>query len=272
MSIKRNEEMLYAQKKINLKISEISYGFLDSSWNLTNLRAAFTRIYLPIRGSGFITVGRERIELIPGQIYIIPAGLNFSSECPHALEKIYVHLNLTHPDGSDVLSGVRSCLILPDTQGRVAQAQELYGQTDVCSILRFKLLLYEILLDALCLPVVDLAPLAEYSKLTQDAIAYVDRHLSASVTIDEIASALFVSRLLLQKSFKSDLGKPIGRYIDDRLMAKAERELLDETRSIKQISDGLGFCDQFYFSRRFSQTHDGLSPSHFRQLHRSTQG
>lgn len=268
MGIMRNEEMLDAQKNINLKISEISYGLLNSSWNLKNLRAAFTRVYLPLRGSGIITVGEDRIEILPHRIYIIPAGVNFSSECENFLEKIYVHLNLTHPDGSDVFSRLRSCLILPDEQDRIAQARALYEKNDITSVIRFKLLLYEILLDALALPSVELAPLAEYSKYTKAAISYIDRHLSAAMTIDEIASALFVSKQLLQKSFKSDLGKPIGQYIDERLMAKAERELLDESRSIKQISERLGFCDQFYFSRRFAQMHDGTSPLRFRAAHR----
>jgi AraC-like DNA-binding protein len=72
------------------------------------------------------------------------------------------------------------------------------------------------------------------------------------MTINEISSALFISKLVLQKHFKMDLGKPIGKYIDQCLMARAERELLDRSLSIKDISEHLGFSDQFYFSRKFS--------------------
>ena len=86
------------------------------------------------------------------------------------------------------------------------------------------------------------------------------------MSIGEIAAALFVSKLVLQKTFKADVEKPIGQYIDGCLMAHAERDLLDPTLSIKDISDRLGFCDQFYFSRKFSEAH-GISPRRFRQLH-----
>ena len=268
MRIIRNEELLYAQKKIDLEISEISYGFLDSSWNLQNLRAAFTRVYLPLRGKGFVTIRDRRIELLPDRIYIIPAGLNFSCECPEMLEKIYIHLNLTHPDGSDVFSGISSCLVLPNEQERIERLRSLYDQKDVPSVLRFKLLLYEILLDALSLQDSEHTEISEYSKITKDALTYIDAHLRSSLTIGEIASHLFVSKLLVQQHFKNDLQKPIGQYIDERLMAKAERELLDESRSIKEISDRLGYCDQFYFSRRFTQMHDGTGPMLFRQMHR----
>ena len=268
MNIIRNEELLYAERRINLEIQEISYGFLDPAWSFSNLRAAFTRVYLPLNGIGRITVGGETMELIPKHIYVIPANLNFSCECPDSLEKIYVHANLTLPDGSDLLSGINSCIVLDDTNGRIEQARELYDKRDVVSVLRFKLLLYEIFLDAMAQPRVSPPVLSEYSKHTKDALTYIDANLRATITIDEIASALFISKLLLQKNFKSDLGKPIGQYVDERLMVKSERELLDESRTIKEISDGLGFCDQFYFSRRFSQMHDGASPRQFRQKHR----
>lgn len=269
MSIIRNEELLYAQKKINLEIEEISYARLNQSWRLQNLRAAFTRIYFPLSGMGRITVGDRVIELLPENVYIIPAGLNFCCECPSLLEKIYVHLNLTHPNGSDALSGISSCLILPDQKERIETLRSLYESREITAILRFKLLLYEILLEAMAQAPSENAALKDYSPITKSALAYVDAHLSASLTIHDIASAIFVSKLLLQKNFKEDLGRPLGQYIDDRIMAKAERSLLDESRSIKEISDALGFCDQFYFSRRFSQTHGGTAPLRFRQIHRN---
>ena len=34
----------------------------------------------------------------------------------------------------------------------------------------------------------------------------------------------------------------------------------------KDVSERLGFCDQFYFSRKFSEFH-GFSPKRFRQMH-----
>ena len=265
MELIRNNEMLYVGKRVNLEIHEIRYGLLDREWNFKNLRASFTRVYFPLDGEGILTFGNETVTIRKGNIYIVPSELNFSGFCPKYLNKIYVHLTLCHPDGSDLLSGIDHCLVIPDTKGRIAEVERLFATSDLRSVLRLKQLLYELLLEALALaPSRDLS-IKNYSATTKTVLSYIDKHLSARLTIEEIASALFLSKLALQKKFREDLGKPIGKYIDDCLMARAERELLDPTHSIKEISDILGFCDQFYFSRKFTQTH-GISPRKFRQM------
>ncbi len=266
MQLIKNEELTYLGKRINLDISEISYGFLDTEWNMQNLCAAFTRVYLPLEGEGILTIGDTAVTIVPGNIYVVPSNLNFSGYCPKMLNKIYIHLTLSRPDGIDVFSGIDRCLILENQWKTVIEISNLYTQHNFQSVLKLKLMLYEILEQALSLHPHAPYPVKNYSNLTKAALAYIDTHLSASLTIGEIASALFVSKLVLQKHFREDLDKPIGKYIDQCLMSRAERDLLDQTLSIKEISDRLGFCDQFYFSRKFSDTH-GISPRRFRQLH-----
>ena len=265
MELIRNEELLYVGKRVNLEIEEIRYGLLDREWNLKNLRASFTRVYFPLEGEGILTFGDETVTIRPGNIYIVPSELNFSGFCPKYLNKIYVHLTLRHPNGSDLLSGIDHCLVLPDTEGRITEVDRLCSTPDLRSVLRLKQILYELLLDALALSPNRNLSIQTYSETTKAALAYIDDHLSACLTIDEIATALFVSKLALQKKFREELGKPIGKYIDDCLMARAESALLSPSFSIKEISDSLGFCDQFYFSRKFTQTH-GMSPRKFRQM------
>ena len=267
MTTQKKHQLLYVENHIRMEISEISYGSLDPSWNFKNLRAAFTRIYLPLRGMGRISYGNTTVELLPGHIYVIPAGLSFSCSCPKVLDKIFIHLTLTHPNGSDVFSGISSCLILEDLDSTAERIAELCEHHDVSSILNLKLLLYGILDRALKHSNSEQVPIKEYSECTKAALAYIDAHLCAGLSIGEIASSLFVSKLALQKHFKKDVEKPLGTYIDSCLMARAERLLLNQELTIKEISEKLGFCDQFYFSRRFSESH-GISPSSFRKAHR----
>ena len=266
MQLIQNQKLTYAEQRVRLEIAEISYGLLDSEWEHEDLRAAFTRVYVPLEGEGFIRVGEKEICLSPGNIYVVPSELSFSCRCPQKLNKIYIHLTLTRPDGVDVFSGIPSCLILKDCMERAREIEALYGGNDIRAVLRLKLLLYEILEEALRSISLNNEPLKSYSEYTKKALAYIDSHLNATMTIHEISSALFVSKLVLQKHFKEDLGKPMGKYIDQCLMAKAELELLDRSLTIKDVSERLGFCDQFYFSRKFSEYH-GFSPKKFRQMH-----
>ncbi len=266
MKLIQNLKLTYAEQRVRLEIAEISYGLLDSEWEHEDLRAAFTRVYIPLEGEGFIVVNGERIRLCPGNIYVVPSDLSFSCFCPERLNKIYIHLTLTKPDGVDVFAGIPACLILKNCVRRAHEIQTLYEGNDIHSVLRLKLVLYQILEEALGSINLNNEPIKSYSEYTKRALSYIDTHLSATMTINEISAALFVSKPVLQKHFKEDLGKPIGKYIDQCLMARAERDLLDRFLTIKDISERLGFCDQFYFSRKFSAVH-GFSPKKFRQMH-----
>ena len=57
---------------------------------------------------------------------------------------------------------------------------------------------------------------------------------------------------------------PLGRYVNDRLFYYAEQQLRLTDRTIKEISEQLGFCDPFYFSRMFTQRF-GTSPKEYRR-------
>ncbi|MBQ8345547.1 MAG: helix-turn-helix transcriptional regulator [Clostridia bacterium] len=266
MDILENEQLRYAQNQINLEILQISYGLLDPLWNFRDLHSSFTRVYIPLCGEASVTVKGERIPLIPGNIYLLPAGLPFSCSCPNSMKKIFVHLLLKRPDGSDLLASVGQCVVLKDREEEVEQIRQYYERLDMAAVLSLKRILYGIAEQALLTADAAKAEIRPYSECTKAALAYIQEHLCASLSIDEIANALFRSKISLQKHFRKDMGKPIGRYIDDCIIAAAERELLKQKLSVKEISDRLGFCDQFYFSRKFSKVH-GIGPSRFRKIH-----
>ena len=84
------------------------------------------------------------------------------------------------------------------------------------------------------------------------------------LSVKEIAAALYTSESRIQKAFKAEVGTPLGRYVTDRLFFFAEEQLRITNRSIKVISEELGFCDSFYFSRLFTKRY-GISPSRYRK-------
>ena len=95
-------------------------------------------------------------------------------------------------------------------------------------------------------------------------LAQVLRQTEGSVTSEQLARRLFVSRSFLTERFRRETGVTIGRYLDDQLMAAAQWQLLRTGRSIGEISESLGYCDQFYFARRFKQL-CGESPLQYRK-------
>jgi AraC family transcriptional regulator of arabinose operon len=108
-----------------------------------------------------------------------------------------------------------------------------------------------------------------YSPMVSDALRFIRGALRADLDIDTVAEQLFASRHTLQKKFKAELGISIGKYIDELLMIEAERMLCTEGMSIEAISEQLGFCDRFYFTRRFAQKY-GYSPLRYLKAQRNS--
>ncbi len=69
--------------------------------------------------------------------------------------------------------------------------------------------------------------------------------------IEIIAREFGLSHQTFRKTFRLLQGCPPGRYRAFQTMENAARRLLTETTPIKQLSNELGFCDEFHFARRF---------------------
>lgn len=250
---------------IELNIFTVKYAVLDKSWKNDNVCSSFTRIYMPVKGEGFIRVGKQEIRLLPGNIYIIPASLRFSYKCEDCLEKLFIHMSLKKQDGYDALSNIGKCLILREKGELVERIFGLLNEASIQSLIEFKAALFQVLMEGLSQNGVNLGKAASYPGLVMRAISYIDRHLSASLSIRQVCSSLYTSRSTLHKLFREHLNMSLGRYIDDRILAECERYLVNTDMSIKEISDKLQFCDQFYFSRKFSKRY-GFSPSAYRKM------
>ena len=105
----------------------------------------------------------------------------------------------------------------------------------------------------------------DYSPAVADTIRYIRRHLSLQLSVRELAGRLYLTPNALGRQFRQETGLTIGRYIDDLLFFSAQAQLIRSDKTIREISDALGFCDPFYFSRRFKQRY-GQTPGAYRRL------
>ena len=89
-------------------------------------------------------------------------------------------------------------------------------------------------------------------------------HLSEPLKVATLAALVNLSRSHYTTLFWRVTGYAPLSYLNHLRMQRAV-QLLDTTGlSIKQISDQLGFSDQFYFSRAFRKMHEH-SPSEHRR-------
>jgi len=79
----------------------------------------------------------------------------------------------------------------------------------------------------------------------------------------EYARLLYVSPKALAKTAKAQFNKTLSGLINERIIIEAKRELYLTDKTVKAIAHGLGYEDEYYFSR-FFKTNTGVSPQLFR--------
>jgi AraC family transcriptional regulator of arabinose operon len=96
------------------------------------------------------------------------------------------------------------------------------------------------------------------------SVEFMKSHLHEPLKVATLASLVNLSRSYYTTSFWRVTGYAPLKYLNHLRMQRAVQLLNTTDLPIKQISDQLGFSDQFYFSRAFTKVHNH-SPSEHRR-------
>lgn len=269
MEIYKNPELLAHMNSFSLRILEYGDVDADTTWQAEGVCSSFSRLYLVTGGEGFLHTEEGEIPLTAEHAYLIPAGLRYSYGTRTHLEKLFFHFNLVRPDGYDYFHrfGKVAGVSLSGTDARELRRLFYSGETFANAMIT-KLYICRILSEILAAYPYYPAYTAGFTSRTAAAVSYIREHLSATLTVREVAGALFVSEGTLTGDFKREVGCPVSRYIEDRVLQTAEEQLLCTDRTVSEIAADCGFCDPFYFSRRFHAVF-GMSPTRYRQALRA---
>ena len=102
------------------------------------------------------------------------------------------------------------------------------------------------------------------SSLLKASLKYIHSFFTSKIEIPYLASLENLSNSRYVAVFKNQTGKSPNEYIID-LRLQLAKNLLDNTNmSIRQISESIGYNDQYFFSRLFKK-HLGVSPQQYRK-------
>ncbi len=254
-------------RRLYAELLHAEYVEVNPRWKATNTAVPFTRIYMITEGSGYLHFGTTELTLIPGNIYVIPSGVKCSYGCEKSLSKTYFHISVPLPTGYDLMEHLDRCLVFSDSNA-VKEMTACITDNSAASLIRVQCFIYDTIYK--CIANMNNLEIREFSEYVTEIIRYIDINISADLSLSKISEALSTSSEKLRKTFCSETGMSIGKYIDNRVMHKAELMVREGRYSIKEISDILGFCDQFYFSRCFTRKF-GISPRTYRKENYSTQ-
>lgn len=253
-----------ALNQINIKFLTGTKVFLDESWNSRMYSSPFSKLYFIKEGDGYLKTPDGTVyPLEREKVYLIPANLTFAHGCTY-LEKIFFHISVTAEDNYDLFSSIQSICALPFPDAEYRALDKHLQSESYEDLLQIKAILTKTMADFFMQFSPQKTALKKHGTLVKRVLHYIQDNPRISLSVKEISDALFISESTIRNTFLKEMGLTIGKYIDDMVFIKAKEMLFEEQFSIAEISTTLGFCDQFYFSRRFREKF-GETPSRFRK-------
>lgn len=99
--------------------------------------------------------------------------------------------------------------------------------------------------------------------IVRKAINRIKHHYSEHLTLENVASELYVSSRHLSREFKLSTGKTFVEYLTDYRMKEAENILKDGTNRVYEVSRMVGYKSVNYFCRIFKE-YSGMTPQECR--------
>ena len=250
----------------HLQVIYYGRGLVDSNWRGEVLNPVYSRLYYIVSGEGSKMIqDSNEVVLEPGNWYLFPAGCSFSYSCVDKLDHIYFHLKLCDVDGIDLLHGCQNPIRSPgnreDDVEFFTKGLECYG---VMEGLQIRHRIFEVLLSMLDTEGLTLES-KKLSPCVLRAIHFIRENLSIQLSTAQIAEAAEISESTLTKRFRRELTMSVHDYVENLVFSEAVTLLRESDLSVMSISERYGFCDQFYFSRRFKEK-IGSAPRNFRKV------
>ncbi len=98
----------------------------------------------------------------------------------------------------------------------------------------------------------------------REAIAFVEQHYQENITVEDIANACNLDRSYFGKIFKETMGLSPQNFLIQFRMTKATDLMKITDKSIKEVSELVGYENQLHFSRAFKKFY-GIAPREWRQ-------
>ena len=102
-------------------------------------------------------------------------------------------------------------------------------------------------------------------KQSASAIAdYIEEHLCERMTVESVARGTHMSPSGIYKSLREGFDCTLGEYIRSLRINRSLELLSDDSLSIEQVAESVGFTDPAYYSRTFKAVY-GISPMKYRK-------
>lgn len=283
----RNHLLCVMNKFLMLNVGHAEH---HSDWNFKDIISPFTRIYYVTEGEATVTVGEERHDLTPGNMYIIPAFTRHTDSCKGVFSHFYVHV---YEDGSasdsvfdnyefpfeiegqeldrilfQAISERNSFMALKASDPRIYDNKHslidcvrLNRQRPEYDRMESTGIIYQLLARFMRGAI----PKYQTNDIrVREAISSIKKRHGELIRVDDLARAAHMTPDHFIRLFKKELGCTPAQFIIGRKMTQAMLMLASEPMLTKEVAYSLGYDNLSYFTRLF-RTHTGMTPKQYRE-------
>jgi len=110
---------------------------------------------------------------------------------------------------------------------------------------------------------------AKHTDVIYKSVDYIKRNYMKKITLEEVATFVYLSPSYFSKIFKDELGCNFNAYLNKIRIEKSMSLLLNTSEGILRICELVGFEDQSYFSKVFKKM-TGVTPGKYRETRGQT--
>ena len=219
------------------------------------------RLYLPISGSGRLTLASGEIDLCPGRLYFLPAFSVLRSTINTEIDKYYIHFRSSFSilEMYGYLSRHFSVEANESTVSLVETVLQNYTDRSVKASMKVAGAMSILLSDFLDGISGNEANMPKFSAV----LDYIDEHYTENIRLQALADIMNISTMYFSNAFKNTFNISPKQYVLNKRLAKSQQLLIETELSIKDIAYAVGFENENYFSEFFSSKM-GISALKFR--------
>ena len=256
--------MISYANQLNLELHESSFANFECN---TRNSYPFNRLFAVSFSNGKPSVVSnyetgEQLEMKPGHLYFFSCGFPLAFHFREGTGFFAFHFNLRYCAYQDVFLSERFMRELYDPEFIKVLETEFKNASDISAAFLIKGLLFQ--------KVSKIFP-KEKQLFREDSFhkyrelfEYISKHVSAKLTVAELAEVSGMTRDLLSKNFSRDIGIPLKKYLSNILLSRAELLLRNKELTVREIARLLNFNDEYYFSH-FFRRQTGLAPGQYRK-------
>lgn len=262
----------------------------NGDWNWKDIVSPFYRIFYVTEGTAKLNLADTTLTLLPQHLYFISSFTRHSYTCDARFCLYYVHLYEENQQNGESLEEWdfpmeipapamtplllrRLCEINPHMKLPTSDPAGYDNSTTLMhNVLANKQRPFHdkvesrgIVLQLLSGFLQRAQPKVQsMDKRIALSLAYIRRHISESISLEDIASEACLSKDHFIRLFRQATGDTPLQYINQKKIEKAQLMLVTDNVPIKMIAYSLSFYDESYFNRLFKKL-TGITPQDYRK-------